>query len=85
VHYQVREDDTWVGSSDAAAVAALRASAGDGVISGSLAVCFADDTGSCVSGSFDALSCPPAIDAPVRGALPLEAVPEKYQPKLRAP
>jgi hypothetical protein len=84
VHYQLREDDAWVGSSEASAIAAIRASAGDGVVSGALAVCFADDAGSCVSGSFDALPCPPAIDAPVRGAVPLEAVPEKYKPKLRA-
>jgi hypothetical protein len=85
VHYQVRENDTWVGSSEASAVAAIRASAGGGVLGGSLAVCFADDAGSCVSGSFDALPCPPTIDAPVRGAVPLEAVPEKYKPRLRAP
>jgi hypothetical protein len=85
VHYQARENDTWTGSSEASVVAAIRASAGDGVVSGSLAACFADDAQSCVSGSFDALPCPPVIDAPVRGALPLEAVPEKYKPKLERP
>ncbi len=85
MHYQIREDDVWFGSGDASAVGVIRASGGDGVVSGSLAVCFADDAGSCVSGSFEALPCPPAIDAPVRGALPPETMPEKYKPKLRAP
>jgi hypothetical protein len=83
VHYQIRENEAWVGSADAAVVATIRASAGDGVISGALAVCFADDAQSCVSGSFEALPCPFVIDAPVRGALPQEHVPEKYAPKLR--
>jgi hypothetical protein len=85
VHYQLRENDAWTGSGDAAVVGTLRASAGDGIVSGALAVCFADDRGSCVSGSFEALPCPYTIDAPVRGAQPAEAVPEKYKPKLKAP
>jgi hypothetical protein len=84
VHYQVREGGAWTGSSEASAVVSLRAPAGDGTISGALAVCFADDRSSCVSGSFEAKPCPPSIDAPVRGALPSEAIPEKYRAKALA-
>jgi hypothetical protein len=81
VHYQVREEDAWVGSSDGSAVVSLRAPSGDGTLSGAIAVCFADGARSCVSGSFEARPCPPAIDAPVRGAIPSEAIPEKYRAK----
>jgi hypothetical protein len=79
VHYQVREGDHWAGNGDGAALIGLRATGGDGVLYGSLAVCFADGTRSCVSGSFEARPCPASIDAPVRGAVPLEAVPARYQ------
>ena len=51
----------------------------DGRVTGGLAVCFADDLKSCVSGSFDAQSCPSSLDAAVRGAMPPEAIPEKYR------
>jgi hypothetical protein len=83
VHYQVREGELWAGSAEAAAVIALHAPGPDGKLSGGLAVCFADEPKSCVSGSFDAEPCPPTIDAPVRGALRAEAIPEKYAHKLR--
>jgi hypothetical protein len=84
VHYQVRESSGWVGSAEAAAVVSLRAAGPDGRLEGGLAVCFADDAKSCVSGTFAALPCPPGIDAPVRGTLPPEAIPEAYAKKLRA-
>lgn len=83
VHYQVIEDDGWTGSGEAAAIVSLRAPGPEGKVSGSIAVCFADDAGSCVSGSFDAEPCPPSIDAPVRGALPPEIIPEQYAGKIR--
>jgi hypothetical protein len=40
----------------------------DGVIEGSIAVCFDDAPKSCASGTFAARHCPIEIDAPVRGA-----------------
>ncbi len=83
VHYQVHGDEGWIGSADGAAIVSIRAAGPDGRISGALAVCFADDERSCVSGSFDAEPCPRGIDAPVRGALPPETIPEKYARKLQ--
>ncbi len=79
VHYQVRAKDGWMGSADASAVLAMHAPAPDGHVAGSLSVCFSDDAKSCVSGAFSAVNCPITIDAPVRGAQPPEAIPEKFR------
>lgn len=84
IHYQVHGPDGWHGSMDAAAVVALQAAGSDGRITGELAVCFADDLKSCVSGSFAADACPYHIDAAARGPLPQETIPEKYRDKLKA-
>lgn len=84
VHYQVRTESDWVGNADGAAVVSLHAAGPDGKIFGGLSVCFADGQKSCVSGSFEAEPCPSRIDAPVRGAQPPEAIPEKYKQKLKA-
>ncbi|MFO0757719.1 MAG: hypothetical protein U0359_14575 [Byssovorax sp.] len=84
VHYQVKADGEWIGNGDGSAVIALHAAGADGKLSGGIAVCFADGMKSCVSGSFDAEPCPSRIDAPVRGAQPPEAIPEKYRDKLKA-
>lgn len=83
VHYQAREADGWLGSAEATAVLSIREPGPDGRLGGGLAVCFSDDAKSCVSGTFDAVACPPTIDQPVRGTPPPEAVPEKYAQKLR--
>lgn len=82
VHYQVHGEDGWIGNTDASAVVSLHAAGPDGKITGGIAVCFADDQKSCVSGSFAADPCPYRIDAAPRGALPPEAIPEKYKQKL---
>jgi hypothetical protein len=84
VHYQVFEGDQWVGLADASAIVTIRGAGPDGRISGGIAVCFSDAAKSCVSGSFDAVSCPPSIDQPVRGTMPPESIPEKYKPLLDA-
>ena len=78
VHYQVFDDDHWVGVSEGSAVLSIRDATADGRLTGGLAVCFADDEKSCVSGSFNAVSCPMTIDQPVRGAVAPEAIPAKY-------
>jgi hypothetical protein len=75
VHYQVFDGERWVGVGQGSALLSIRDVAPDGRVSGGLAVCFADDAKSCVSGSFVAVSCPPTIDQPVRGAPPLEPPP----------
>ncbi len=79
VHYQIWDDDHWLGVGEGGALLAIREPGPDGHLSGGLAVCFSDDKRSCVSGSFDAQSCPPSIDQPVRGALPVEAIPARYR------
>lgn len=84
VHYQVHGEDGWIGNTDASAVVSLHAAGPDGRITGGIAVCFADDQKSCVSGSFAAAPCPYRIDAAPRGAIPPEAIPEKYKQKLKA-
>ena len=83
VHYQVFDGEHWVGEGDGTAVLSLREPGPDGRVSGGIAVCFPGDRKSCVSGSFDAQSCPPRIDQPVRGSPPPEAVPEKYRARMR--
>lgn len=82
VHYQVFEGDRWIGVADGNAVLSMHEAGPDGRVTGGLAVCFADDLKSCVSGSFDAQSCPSSLDQAVRGAVPPEAIPEKYRLQL---
>jgi hypothetical protein len=82
VHYQVFEDERWTGVGEGSAVVSIRELGPDGRLSGGLAVCFSDDRKSCVSGSFDAQSCPPTIDQPVRGALPAESPPPQFKLQL---
>lgn len=74
VHYQLREENRWLGNGDGAALLNVRSIGMDGKIAGDLAVCFGDGKKSCVKGSFEARSCPTSIDEPVRGALPAEDV-----------
>jgi hypothetical protein len=81
VHYQAF-DERWMGVGEGAAIVTLREPGPDGRLSGGIAVCFVDDKKSCVSGSFEALSCPPSIDQPVRGAVQAEAIPPKYRLKM---
>lgn len=81
VHYQVFDGDHWLGLTAQKALVVLRPPSPDGRLSGGLAVCFGDEWQSCVSGSFDAASCPPEIDAPVRGRPPPESVPKEYLEK----
>ena len=81
VHYQAF-DEAWMGVGEGAAVVTLREPGPDGRLSGGIAVCFVDDKKSCVSGSFEALSCPPTIDQPVRGAVQAEAIPPKYRLRM---
>jgi hypothetical protein len=82
VHYQVFDGDQWTGVGDGTAVLSIREAGPDGRVSGGLAVCFPDDAKSCVSGSFEAQSCPPSIDQPVRGTPPPESIPEKYRLRM---
>jgi hypothetical protein len=82
VHYQIFDADGWIGVGEGSAIVSIREPGPDGRLSGGLAVCFADDRKSCVSGSFDAQSCPPSIDQPVRGAVPVEAIPPRYRLKM---
>lgn len=81
VHYQAF-DGRWLGVGDGSALVSLQAPAPDGRVAGGLAVCFSDDERSCVSGSFDAVACPPRIDQPVRGTPPSEAVPPEYARRM---
>ncbi len=78
VHYQTFEGGAWVGVGNGSAILALHEPGPDGRLSGGLAVCFPDEKKSCVSGSFEAVGCPPRIDQPVRGTLPPEAIPAAY-------
>lgn len=84
VHYQAWDGEQWIGVGEGGAIVTVREPTPDGRATGAIAVCFSDDAKSCVSGSFDAQSCPAAIDEPVRGTLPPEAVPEKYRLKMAA-
>jgi hypothetical protein len=79
VHYQVFEDERWFGVGEGSAVVSIRELGPDGRLSGGIAVCFSDDKKSCVSGSFDAQSCPTSLDQPVRGAVPAEATPPNFR------
>jgi hypothetical protein len=78
VHYQVYDGAAWSGVGEGSALLSLHEPGPDGKLSGGIAVCFADDAKSCVSGSFDATSCPPTVDQPVRGSPPPEAIPPQY-------
>lgn len=82
VNYQMFDGDRWVGVGDGSAVLSIHEPGPDGKLQGGIGVCFDDDKKSCVSGSFDAVACPPNIDQPVRGAVPPETVPEAYRLKL---
>jgi hypothetical protein len=86
VHYQVFEQDRsgghWMGLAAKTALLVLRGVSADGHLSGGLAVCFGDESNSCISGSFDAKSCPSRIDQPVRGTPPPESVPKEYLERL---
>jgi hypothetical protein len=82
VHYQVFNGERWVGVGDGSAVLTIHEPGADGKLNGAIGVCFDDEKKSCVSGSFDAVACPPVIDQPVRGALPPETIPEAYRLKL---
>jgi hypothetical protein len=82
VHYQVFDGEAWSGVGDGSALVSLAEPGPDGRLSGGLAVCFPDETKSCVAGSFDAVSCPPSIDQPVRGTPPPEAVPPQYRERV---
>lgn len=72
VQYQVFDDGRWIGVHAAKALVSIRGVSPDGHMSGGLAVCFSDDSKSCVSGSFEAVDCPSSIDQPVRGSQSLE-------------
>jgi hypothetical protein len=78
VHYQVFEENAWVGVGNGSAVVSLHEPGPDGHLSGGLAVCFSDESKSCVSGSFEAVACPSRLDQTVRGTLPPEAIPPAY-------
>ncbi len=82
VHYQVFDGDSWLGAGDGSALLVLHDPSPDGRLSGGLAVCFPDADRSCVSGSFDAVACPPRIDQPVRGTPSPEAVPRAYLDRM---
>jgi hypothetical protein len=82
VHYQAFDGDAWMGVGEGSAIVSLREPGPDGRLSGGIGVCFMDDRKSCVSGSFEAMSCPPSIDQPVRGAVQPEAIPPRYRLKM---
>jgi hypothetical protein len=75
LHYQLELDGVWIGSAEAAAIVRLRAPDGGAGLAGELAACFADGTGSCVAGRFEALRCPSSLDMPLRGNEPSEPLP----------
>jgi hypothetical protein len=83
VHYQAFEDDRWVGAGEGTALLMLHEAGPDGRLTGGVVVCFPDDAKSCVSGSFEAVGCPPSIDQPVRGSPPPEAIPPQYLQRVR--
>jgi hypothetical protein len=84
VHYQLFDGEAWIGAGEGSALLSLHEPGPDGKLSGGIAVCFSDDAKSCVSGSFDATSCPPSIDQPVRGTPPPEAIPPQYLQRVSA-
>jgi len=84
VHYQAYDGEKWIGVGDGSALVSLNEPGPDGRLTGGIAVCFPDDARSCASGSFDATSCPPSIDQPVRGTPPPEAVPPQYLQRVGA-
>lgn len=86
VHYQIFEEDSsgghWIGLTTKNALLSIHGVSPDGHLSGGLAVCFGDESNSCVSGSFDATSCPWRIDQPVRGTPPPESIPKEYLERM---
>ena len=75
IHYQLRQEGTWVGVGEAVALLRLHLSDADAGLGGEIAACFADGMGSCVAGSFVATACPSTIDLPLRGNEPVEQLP----------
>jgi len=84
VHYQAYDGEAWVGAGEGSALVSLHEPGPDGRLPGRVAVCFPQDTKSCVSGSFEAVSCPPTIDQPVHGTPPPEAIPPQYLHRVTA-
>ncbi len=77
VHYQVHQDERWVGYGDANALFVITDVDPDLKVHGELSACFRDHTGSCVAGRFTANYCRITIDAPVRGTQAMERPPQK--------
>ncbi len=67
VHYQAKDEGEWLGNSDAEALVVLHSRAADQRLPGEISACFADESKSCVLGTFVADYCPISIDAPIRG------------------
>jgi len=84
VHYQAMDDGQWVGNGNAEALVVLEPPAADQRLRGELSVCFADETKSCVLGTFVAEYCPISIDAPIRGMYHMESK-TAFDPARAAP
>jgi hypothetical protein len=84
VHYQAEDDGQWVGNGNAEALVVLEPPSADQHLRGELSVCFADETKSCVLGTFVAEYCPISIDAPIRGSYHMESN-AAYDPAKAAP
>ncbi len=79
VHYQVHDEHGWRGNGDASALIVIRGVGPDLKLTGELSACFADATGSCVSGRFTAEHCGVRLDAPVRGSEAMERLPARVR------
>ena len=84
VHYQAMNNGQWVGNGNAEALVVLEPPAADQRLRGEVSVCFADETKSCVLGTFVAEYCPISIDAPIRGTYHMESS-AAYDPAKAAP
>lgn len=84
VHYQAEDDGQWCGNGNAEALVVLEPPATDQRLRGELSVCFADETKSCVLGTFVAEYCPISIDAPIRGTYHMESS-AAYDPAKATP
>lgn len=85
VHYQVKDNGQWLGNSKADALFVLQPRAADQRMSGELSACFADETKSCVLGTFVADYCPISIDAPIRGMDIMEPPAARDHARLPSP